>query len=111
MDGRSRPGGVDVDAVASRVAGCRSVARLTTGRLPEVATYLPGRRIPGVRLVDGRIEIHVVACWGVPVPELAAEVRRAAAPAAAGLAVDVHVDDVDVPDGPSAAQVYLPDSL
>jgi hypothetical protein len=90
---------VDVEAVVQRTAGCPSVARLATGLLPEVATYLPGRRIPGVRVADGRIEVHVVARWNVPVPELAAEVRRALRPLAGDMAVDVHVDDVEIPDG------------
>lgn len=104
-----RSSGVDAEAVMERVAGCRSVARLALGRFPEVATYLPGRRVPGVRLLDDRVEVHVVACWGVPVPELAAEVRRAVGPVVGGLAVDVHVADVDVPDGGDGVQVFLPD--
>jgi hypothetical protein len=101
----------DAEAVAERAAGCRSVARISTGPFGEVATYLPGRRVPGVRVGDGRIEVHVVACWGVQVPDLAAEVRAAIGPIAGGLPVDVHVDDVDVPDadGDERVEVYLPD--
>ena len=91
---------LDVDMVAQRAAGCPSVARLSGGRFGEVATYLPGRRIPGVRSSDGRIEVHVVARWGVRVPDIATEVRRAIAPVATGMTIDVHVDDVDLPDSP-----------
>ncbi len=100
---------IDAEAVAERVESCRSVARLSAGPFGEVATYLPGRRVPGVRLAGGQIEVHVVACWGVRVPELAAEVRAAVSPAAGGLPIDVHVDDVDVPGAGEGAQIFLPD--
>ena len=102
-------GVVDPAAVAERVAACRSVARISAGPYGEVATYLPGRRVTGVRIGDGRVEVHVVACWGVRVPDLAAEVRTAVGPLAAGMRIDVHVDDIDVPDG-NGVEVYLPDS-
>ena len=98
---------ISPDAVAERAAGCRSVVRLSPGTLGEVATYLPGRRVPGVRLTKGRIEVHVVAQWDVRVPDLAAEVRAAVKPIAAGLAVDVHVDDVAVP-GEDGFEIQLP---
>ncbi len=103
------PGAIDADVVAERAARCRSVARLSAGPFGEVATYLPGRRIPGVRVVDGQVEVHVVACWGVPVPDLAAEVRGAVGPVAGGLPIAVHVDDIDVPADGEGAQVFLPD--
>lgn len=91
-------GAIDAEAVAERAAGCRSVARLSPGPVGEVATYLPGRRVEGVRLAGGQIEVHVVARWGVRVPDLAAEVRAGVGSIAAGFPIDVHVDDVDVPD-------------
>ena len=103
-------GSVDAEEVARRAAGCRSVARLSPGSHGEVATYLPGRRVPGVRSSDGRIEVHVVARWGVRVADLAAEVRRAVAPAADGMVIDIHVDDVDIPAGGNETEIYLPDS-
>ena len=101
---------VDVEAVAQRALRCRSVARISTGTFGEVATYLPGRRVPGVRVGDGRLEIHVVACWGAEVPALAGEVRDALRPLAGDLPIDVHVDDVDVPDAVNGAQIFLPDT-
>ncbi|MGH9041001.1 MAG: Asp23/Gls24 family envelope stress response protein [Acidimicrobiia bacterium] len=101
---------VDVDAVAERAAGCRSVARLFPGAVGEVATYLPGRRVPGVRLAGGQIQVHVVARWGVRVPDLAAEVRAAVAPVSAGFPIAVHVDDLDVPESGDEAEVLLPDT-
>ena len=111
MAGRTGPEAtVDVDAVSERALRCRSVARISTGPFGEVATYLPGRRVPGVRLRDGRLEIHVVACWGAEVAELAAEVRKAVRTVAGEVPIDVHVDDIDVPDDADGAQIYLPDT-
>jgi hypothetical protein len=111
MAGNSGPvTAVDVEAVAQRTERCRSVARISTGPFGEVATYFAGGRVPGVRIRDGRLEIHVVACWGAEVPELAGEVRKAVRPVAGELPIDVHIDDLDVPDDADGAQIYLPDT-
>jgi hypothetical protein len=100
---------VDAEAIAERAARCRSVAGISAGQFGEVATYLPGRRVPGVRVGDDRVELHVVACWGAPVPDLVAEVRAAVAPIAGDFPVDVYVDDVAIPNGAGEAEVYLPE--
>ena len=107
----SRPdvsGAISPDAVVERVTACPSVARISPGPVGEVATYLPGRRVPGVRLGDDRIEIHVVARWGVRVPDLAADVRAAVQSIAADVLVDVHVDDVEVPNERDDFEIQLP---
>jgi uncharacterized alkaline shock family protein YloU len=80
--------------IARAVSDCPSVARLSPGVMGEVATYLAGRRVVGVRLREA-IEVHVVARYGVTVEHLATEVRAAVA-ALVALPVDVYVDDVDV---------------
>lgn len=91
---------VDVDVVSGLVEQCPSVVRLaSSGDRPgsvEVATYLPGRRVPGVRVVEGAVEVHVVARYGRPLPEVATEIRRALAPAVDGLAVAVFIDDLEL---------------
>ncbi len=88
----------DLEAVAAAALGSPLIAGLTGGSFGEVATYLPGRRVLGVREVDGTIEVHVVAKWGTPLPEVAEVVRAAVAPHAAGVPVAVFVDDIQVPD-------------
>ncbi|MBA2273399.1 MAG: hypothetical protein H0W21_05765 [Actinobacteria bacterium] len=88
---------MDAEVVASVVAACPSVARLYGGRAAEVATYLPGTRVEGVRLAEDELEVHVVAAWDVPLPQVADEVRSAAAPVGGGLPVAVFIDDVDIP--------------
>jgi uncharacterized alkaline shock family protein YloU len=88
----------DLEAVAAAALGSPLIAGLTGGHVGEVATHLPGRRILGVREVDGTIEVHVVAKWGTPLPEVAEVVRAAVAPHASGVPVAIFVDDIEVPD-------------
>lgn len=83
------------ELIAASVRECPRVARLSPGVGGEVATYLVGRRVLGVRLREA-IEVHVVARYGVPIEALAAEVRAAITPVAPSFAIDVYVDDVDV---------------
>jgi uncharacterized alkaline shock family protein YloU len=84
------------DEVAAAVLRCPGVVRLSGGQFGQVATYLPGRRVAGVRLEPERAEVHVVARYGVPAEELAARIRAAVARAARRPAVDVIIDDVDL---------------
>ena len=87
--------GVDVDAVAAAAQALPVVRSLSGGRFGEVATYLPGRRVQGVRVRGENVEVHVVAGPEVPLPVVGATVRGAVLPLAGGRAVDVHVDDID----------------
>lgn len=96
---------VDVDAVAAAVTACPSVSHLVQGGPGEqVATFLPGRRVGGVRVTDEAVEVHVATRWDVPIPLAASEVRAALATLAGGRAVTVAVEDIDEP------QVALPAS-
>ncbi len=82
------------DRIAAVVATVPGVAELHGGALDEVATYLPGRRVKGVRLADdGRCAVHVVLDWGAPVRPTADAVRAEVAPLVDG-PVDVTVEDV-----------------
>ncbi len=97
----------DLEAVAAAALGSPLIADLTGGRFGEVATYLPGRRLLGVREVDGTVEVHVVAKWGTPLPEVAEVVRAAVAAHTGGAPVAVFVDDIEVPDEPLPARPEL----
>jgi hypothetical protein len=107
------PGGPPVDAerVAQAVERVPTVARLSAGSTgTEIATYLPGRRVRGVRVNDGVVEVHVVARWPAVLPEVGEAVRAAAAPLVGGRAVEVVIDDLDVPgeDEPTEPVAELP---
>jgi hypothetical protein len=87
--------GLLADRIAAAVAGCPAVAALAEG---PVATYLPGRTVPGVAVRDGLVVVTVVARHGRPLAEAAGQVRAAVGAVAPGLAVDVRIDDIQLPD-------------
>lgn len=89
--------GVDAEAVAERALQSSSVSGLYPGGAVEVATYLPGRRITGVRVREDEVEVHVVARWSMRLPEVAEEVRALVTPLAGGLPVSVYIADIDSP--------------
>ncbi|MEV5703596.1 hypothetical protein [Actinoallomurus sp. NPDC052274] len=82
------------DRIRERVTACASVARLAEG---PVATYLPGRSVQGVAVGEGEVRVAVVAVYGRPLAEIAAEVRRAARSVVPEWRVDVAIDDIEIP--------------
>ena len=82
------------EAVAAAVLAVPGVVRLHGGRFGELGTYLPGRRVTGVRIDEDGTEVHLVVSDLVPVPETAARVQRAVS-AIAPRPVRVHVEDID----------------
>lgn len=87
----------DPDAIVARVLGCPSVVAMSPGRNREVATYLPHRRVLGVRVVEEEIEVHIVARRGISLLDAARQVQEALAPLAESRVVSVYVDDIESP--------------
>ncbi|MFE5294436.1 hypothetical protein ACFQ8T_19830 [Isoptericola sp. NPDC056618] len=98
------------------------VATLSSGLFGEIATYLPGGRVPGVRFSDDGVHVHiVVTAAGVQdLPGVAGAVHEAVrsvllvvpdearfdAPASGPTTpVVVHVDDVEATGQPGGAEV------
>jgi hypothetical protein len=102
----------DADAIAAAVASCPSVSGLSGGLAGEIATYLPGRRVSGVRTNPDSIEVHVVAKYGSTLHEVESQVRGAVT-AAVGEAVpiDVVLADVEDPFAPEEDEVSEPLAL
>jgi uncharacterized alkaline shock family protein YloU len=97
----------DAETVASATLSCTGVHALSRGSdVVEIATYLPGRRILGVRVAPGHAEVHIVTEYGANVVDVADRVRAAILGAvqanlpngALPPQVDVYVDDVHGPD-------------
>jgi hypothetical protein len=99
--------GVDVDVVAATVRTCPGVDELYGGRPGGIATYLPGRRVDGVRVDRYAIEVQVRARWGATAMDIAAQIRDVLATNAAGRRIDVTVADVSDPP----VQPACPDPL
>jgi hypothetical protein len=96
------------ESVATIVSAHDGVARLAAGRFGEVATYLPGRRITGVRVSDDDVEVHIVA-RNVPLPRLGRDVSAAVAAVAGPRRVTVFVDDIDFGEDRSGEDADRPD--
>ncbi|MFK5584573.1 MULTISPECIES: hypothetical protein [unclassified Serinicoccus] len=84
------------ELVAERVLAVTGVHDLHPGVMGEIGTYLPGRRVPGVRLDQDGCEVHVVLDWAAPVDTTTDRVRAAARALVTG-PVDVVVEDVAGP--------------
>lgn len=82
------------DTVAALALAVPGVAALHPGMFGEVATYLPGRRVTGVRVRDGAVDVHVAVWHSAPVRDTAAAVRDAVGAALPGLDVNVTVEDI-----------------
>jgi hypothetical protein len=66
-----------LDALADSVLASPHVSSLSEGAFGTVASYLPGRRIPGLRVLpDDRVEVHVVMVWGSTVDDVEASLLR-----------------------------------
>ncbi|GLZ55694.1 hypothetical protein [Actinomycetospora sp. NBRC 106378] len=92
-------GGLDVDRIAAAVQACPLVAGLHPGAHGAVATLLPGRRVPGIRVheAEGRavgLEIAVTARYGAVLAQVGDQVRTAVAALAPGLPAEVTVADI-----------------
>ena len=82
------------ERIVAAVLATPGVAAMHGGAFGEVATYLPGHRVAGIRTnPDGVTEVHVTLRYGTPVRDTAARVRDAAAAVVGGV-VDVTVEDV-----------------
>jgi len=87
--------GIDVDAAAVR--GCPGVSGLDGGPFSGVASYLPGRKVEGIVVRDGRVTVQICSRWAVPAPELAAVITAMLAPLTGNRPVDVVIADIDDP--------------
>lgn len=96
------------DAVAAAVLGVAGVHSRHGGAFGEVATYLPGRRVTGVRLHERGCDLHVVLAYGAAVADVVSGVRAAVRPLVSGT-IDVTIEDVAPPGAPSPVADH-PDS-
>jgi hypothetical protein len=72
------PAATIAERVGHVVLAVDGVAGLHAGTFGEVATYLPGRRVVGVRIGERGVEVHVVVHLGTDVGRVARAVQLAA---------------------------------
>jgi hypothetical protein len=85
---------IDADTVAALARAVPGVVDLHPGMFGEVATYLPGRRVVGVRIGDISVEVHITVSADADVRATAAAVRATVGAAVPETPVDVTVEDV-----------------
>jgi hypothetical protein len=96
--------GVDVDAVAAAVTACPGVSALFGGRGDAIASYLPGRRVPGVEVSGGTVGITVRSRWDTTAPALLTQISNAVSPILHGNRLRIIVADIDDPNLPLTLQ-------
>jgi len=89
--------GSEPERIRVAVLACPDVADLSAGAFGEIRSYLPGRSVPGVRVDDDAVEVHIVARLGPPLQAIAAQIDDALAPILAGRELRVTVEDVTIP--------------
>lgn len=97
---RVRPQAREVDIAASisdAVSALPGVAALSAGEFGRVGTFAAGRSVPGVRVDDERVQVHIIARYGVSLPGTAAQINLAVTPWLAGRDLQVAVQDILLP--------------
>ena len=89
------------DAVVAAVRSHPAVAHLDGGPYGTIACYLPGRRVVGVRLGEPGepVEVSVVVRLGIPLPQLATQLRRLIIAVTGPRVIDLTINDV-ITDAP-----------
>lgn len=99
-----------LDELASRLQESPHIAHLSAGAMGTIATYLPGRRISGLRVGDDdRVEVHVVMTWGSTVDDVEAGVVRALDDATQ--LGSLYIDDISTPLDDPTSDVAAPSEL
>ncbi len=89
--------GIDVDAVAAAVRSCVDVIDLDGGPFDTVASYLPGRRVAGIRIGADGVTVQIRSRWGVPIPQVGHQVRAAVSSLVPGRGLEIVVSDIADP--------------
>ena len=85
---------IDADRIAAAVQTGRLIAGLDSGRYGEIATYLPGRRVNGVRIRPESVTIGVIGHYPATATDIDACVRASVGPLDRPL--HVHINDLHI---------------
>jgi hypothetical protein len=94
-----------VDMIRALTLSCPGVA----GMSPVTRTYLPGRTVAGITTDEQRVNVHLIAQYGIPLPGITERLGNLLFPVLAGRSLQVHIDDILLPgDTPPAADTPPP---
>ncbi len=94
----------DADQIAAVASGCSLVAGMHGGRFGEAATYLPRRRVVGVRVTPTELDVHVGGRYPATVAEVDSQLRAALAPYRGDLPLSITIEDYAPPQSYLAVQ-------
>jgi hypothetical protein len=95
--------GIDVDDIYAEVIACPGVAGLGSGMIGELATYLPGRRVPGIRVTPELVQLEICARWGPSAQQIGAQIWAALASVVTDRPIEIAITDISPPVTASAA--------
>lgn len=76
----SRPPAAElVDRISAITLATPGVVALHAGRFGEVGTYLPGRRVAGIRIDERGTQVHITVAAGHPIRQVAHRVQHVVA--------------------------------
>lgn len=101
VGGRPSPPDAALRLIAARLDVGPSIARRSAGPAGLAVAYLPGERLSGLRVRDGRLEVHVVMAWPATVDDVRLDVALATDELWDPDQVDVVIDDLALPTAPS----------
>jgi hypothetical protein len=88
----------DAQWMHDAVLGCPDVAAVYGGAFGEIASYLPGRAaVPGVRIDDDVVEVHVIARYGSPLAQVGEQIGAALTSRLHDRQLRVSVEDIVLP--------------
>jgi hypothetical protein len=93
----------DPEQIGALTLTCALVEGLHGGEFGEAATYLPRRRVIGVRVTPTEVAVHVTARYPATISEVDTQLRAVLEPYLAGLPLMITVEDYAPP--PSAPAV------
>ena len=97
-----------VDTIRALALGCPGVAAMSA----TAQSYLPaGRTVAGVTVDEHRVDVHLIARYGTPLPAITERLDVLLLPVTAGRSLHVHFEGIVLPgetapaedDQPSAA--------
>jgi hypothetical protein len=96
-----------VDTIRALALGCPGVAAMSGA----ARSYLPGRTVAGVTVDEHRVDVHLIARYGAPLPGITERLEVLLLPVTAGRSLHVHFQGIVLPgetapaedDQPSAA--------
>jgi hypothetical protein len=95
--------GIDVDDIYAAVLACPGVAGLGSGMIGELATYLPGRRVPGIRVTPELVQLEICAAWGPSAQQIGHQIFTALADVVTDRPIEIAITDISPPVIASAA--------